>query len=194
MINYADIDIDMKNRNDLLCHLRHVPASIQRKDKPEKHNSGVYFQPIPLNPLENVANIDHNRAAELGYFKIDLLNNSIYQKVESEDHLNALLEREPTWDMLEDPEIVKELFHLNNHVELTTKMKPMCIDHLAMLLALIRPAKSYLRYQPWDVVEKDVWKKENTDSGYFFKKSHSYAFAMVIVVQLNLIREEQNDT
>lgn len=186
-MNYADIDIDIKNRSHLLEQIKHVPASIAREDHYEKHNSGVYFQPIPHNPFDGIATIDHNQAATLGYFKIDLLNNSVYQGVESEQHLITLLDQEPNWQYLCEPDIVKNLFHLNQHVDLTVSMKPSSIDQLAMLLALIRPGKSYLRYKPWHVVEKQVWKKDTSTDGYYFKKSHSYAFALAIVVQLNLL-------
>ena len=37
-------------------------------------------------------------------------------------------------------------------------------------------------------IEADVWVKPNDDS-YFFKKSHSYGYALAIIVQLNLICE-----
>jgi hypothetical protein len=187
-MNYADIDIDLKNRNDLLTHVKHVAASIAREHHQEKHNSGVYFQPMPVNPLHSMATIDHVQAAQLGYFKIDLLNNSVYQDVENEEHLNKLINKEPDWMLLSDPDVVKTLFHLSQHVELTCTMKPTSVDQLAMLLALIRPGKSYLRYQPWHVVKNQVWQKPQ--EGYYFKKSHSYAFALAIVVQLNLIGQQ----
>jgi hypothetical protein len=189
-MNYADIDIDLKDRSDLLAHVKHVTASIAREHNNEKHNSGVYFQPVPVNPLQGIASVDHIQAAELGYFKIDLLNNSVYQDVQNEEHLNLLIDKEPDWNLLSDPDVVKHLFHLSQHVELTCSMKPSSVDQLAMLLALIRPGKSYLRYQSWHIVKNQVWQKPQ--DGYYFKKSHSYAFALAIVVQLNLIAQ-QND-
>ena len=53
-----------------------------------------------------------------------------------------------------------------------------------MILAMIRPGKRYLVGNSWDIIEKEVW--ERTDD-YFFKKSHAIGYAMVIIVQLNLL-------
>ena len=64
----------------------------------------------------------------------------------------------------------------------------MSIDQLAMVLAIIRPAKRNLLGQPWPTIEKQVWLKPSDDS-YYFKKSHAIGYAHVIVLQLNLLRE-----
>ena len=79
-----DVDIDMANRDELLKFIEHIPASIKREDSFDKHNTGVYLQPIPHFPLEGFSTIDHKEAEELGYFKIDVLNNHVYESVESE--------------------------------------------------------------------------------------------------------------
>ena len=39
----------------------------------DKHNTGVYFQPIPSFPIEGYSTIDHKEAEEMGYFKVDFL-------------------------------------------------------------------------------------------------------------------------
>ena len=41
-----DVDIDMANRDNLLCVLRHVKGSIKRPGGMEKHNTGVYIQQL----------------------------------------------------------------------------------------------------------------------------------------------------
>lgn len=185
----TDVDIDFADRDSLLSVHQHICARINRKDGYEKHNTGVYFQPVPANPLTNVSNIDHTETATLGYFKIDCLNNSIYKGVRDEAHLNELLNREPEWDLLNHSEIVEKLYHINQYADLVRSMQPRSVEELAMLLAVIRPGKAHLRNQPWDKVRKDVWVKP-TDDSYYFKKSHSVAFALAIVVQLNLMVEE----
>jgi len=53
---------------------------------------------------------------------------------------------------------------------------------------MIRPGKRYLVGKSWQEIEQDVWVKPNDDT-YFFKKSHSYGYAVAIIVQLNLICE-----
>jgi hypothetical protein len=67
-------------------------------------------------------------------------------------------------------------------------MKPTSIGQLAAVLAVIRPAKRHLVGKDWDTVMKEVWTKPDSDE-YFFKKSHATAYAMAIVVQMNLICE-----
>ena len=52
-----DVDIDMANRDNLLSVLRHVKGSIKRPDGFEKHNTGVYIQPIPHNPLTGLSTL-----------------------------------------------------------------------------------------------------------------------------------------
>ena len=54
-----DVDIDCANRDRVLKHMKHIPASIAKDGKLTKHNSGVYFQNIPTEPLAGYASIDH---------------------------------------------------------------------------------------------------------------------------------------
>lgn len=184
----TDVDIDLLDRDELLEGLRHVVASMQKDGKAVKHNTGVYFQPVPFNPITNLATIDYERAEELGYFKIDFLNNHVYKGVKDEQHLIELANMEPMWAMLDDEQIVEKLFHIGNYAELVAEMKPRSVEELAMLLAVIRPGKAHLRGEDWDTVRDSVWEKP--DSGYYFKKSHSFGYAMAIVVQMNLMVEQ----
>jgi hypothetical protein len=57
-----------------------------------------------------------------------------------------------------------------------------------MILAIIRPGKRHLVGKSWKEIEADVWVKPEDDT-YFFKKSHSYGYALAILVQLNNICE-----
>lgn len=185
----TDVDIDLFDRDALLKHLPHIIGRIDRDGSYVKHNTGVYFQRIPRDPVTNIATIDHKDAEELGYFKIDFLNNSVYKGIRDEKHLQELVDIEPQWDLLEHTDIVAKLFHIGNYAELVKDMRPINIEQLAMLLAIIRPGKAHLRGKSWDEVEKEVWIKP-TDSSYYFKKSHSFGYAMAIIVQLNFMVEE----
>ena len=185
----TDVDIDVFDRDDLLKKLRHVTASMVKDGAPVKHNTGVYFQPMPCNPLTGLATIDYERAEELGYMKIDFLNNSVYKGVEDENHLVQLANAEPMWSMLDDEQIVEKLFHIGNYADLVKEMQPRNVEQLAMLLAIIRPGKAHLRGEDWDTVAESVWDKPD-DSSYYFKKSHSFGYAMAIVVQMNLMVEQ----
>jgi len=189
MITSTDIDIDVADREQLLKMVPHVPAMQRDGSKQRKHNTGVYFHEVPVNPLSGMCSLDYNEAEQVGYFKMDVLNVSLYKGVSSPDHLDKLAAQEPMWELLEQPEIVSQLFHLSNHADITCAMKPKNLEELAMLLAIIRPGKSHLRYKTWDEVRAQVWTKPE-DGSYYFKKSHSFGYAMAIVVQLNLIVEQ----
>jgi DNA polymerase III alpha subunit len=185
----TDVDIDVIDRDIVLEGMRHVKASINSNGKMVKHNTGVYFQPIPHDPYVNRATVDHKDAEDLGYFKIDFLNVSVYENVRDEAHLLELMNTEPNWDLLVEEDFTKKLFQIAGHAPLVAKLRPTSIDQLAAVLAIIRPAKRHLEDEPWDVIMEEIWKKP-TDGGYFFKKSHSYAYALVIAMQMNLLVEE----
>lgn len=184
-----DIDIDFADRTKILDIIPHIPAAIIEKDVIRKHNTGVYCSSIPINPLTGTASIDYREAEERGYFKIDFLNVSIYQDIRNEEHLTELLNKEPLWELLLQDEFTNLLFHVNGHGTILKKMQPKSIEELAMVLAMIRPAKRYLIGQDWSDVKKEVWLKPADDS-YYFKKAHAIAYAAAIVVQMNLICEK----
>jgi DNA polymerase III alpha subunit len=184
-----DIDIDFADRTKILDIVKHVPATILDKGVSKKHNTGVYCSTIPVNPLTGTASLDNKAAEDRGYFKIDFLNVSVYQDIKDEEHLSRLLNQEPLWDLLLQDEFVNLLFHVNGHGQILRKMKPKSIEELAMVLAVIRPAKRHLIGLDWSDVKKEVWQKPAGDE-YFFKKAHAVAYAAAIVVQMNLICEK----
>jgi len=188
-----DVDIDMANRDDFLRLVKHTPASIHKANEHTKHNTGVYFQTIPMFPLEGYSTIDHKQADQEGWFKVDFLNNSVYQNVKDEAHLDQLLATKPMWNLLEHHEVVSQLYHINNYADVVKAYKPTSIEQLAMILAIIRPAKKHLMGKPYDEIEKTVWDKPQ-DGEYYFKKAHAIAFATAIVVQLNLICEDASQS
>lgn len=185
----TDVDIDVFDRDKILDQLPHIAAMRNTDDGDVKHVTGVYFQRIPRDPLTNMSTIDYKDADDLGYMKIDLLNNSVYKGVKNEEHLIALAKQEPQWDLLEHEEIIEKLVHIHDYADLVKRLKPKSLQQLAMILALIRPGKAHLSNKGWEEIEKDIWVKP-TDGSYYFKKSHSHAFAMSIIVQLNLMVEQ----
>lgn len=185
-----DIDIDFFDRSKILNILTHRVAMRNQNSEMIRHNTGVYFHEVPHNPFDNLATLDYKTAEELGFFKIDLLNVSAYKDIRDEEHLNKLINQEPSWELLEYPEIVKKLFHIGNHYEIVKKLKPTNIEQLAAVLAVIRPAKRYLLDKSWDEILKNIWVRPETTHEYFFKKSHAFSYAQLIIVQLNLICEQ----
>jgi hypothetical protein len=181
-----DVDIDFFDRDGVLKLFKHTPASIIKDGKTEKHKTGVYFHAVPEHPVTGNSSLDYKKAEDRGYFKIDMLNVNIYKEVKSEQELVELMIQEPNWDMLKDPKIVENLFHINGHFDIVSKLEPRNIEQLAAVLAIIRPAKRQLMYKDWQDIMREVWTKP-TDGSYFFKKSHAIAYAQAIVVQMNLI-------
>ena len=183
-----DVDIDFVDRNRALSLFKHIAASTDVR-KSKKHNTGIYFQNIPFNPVTNQSTIEYKEAEDRGYFKIDFLNVSAYSGVKDEEHLIRLMNTEPSWDLFEESSITDNLFHVNGHSDLLKKMKPKSIEQLAAVLALIRPAKRHLVGRSWDEIFNEVWDLTG-EAGYAFKHSHAIAYAVVIVVQLNLLVEQ----
>lgn len=184
----SDIDIDFGNRDAILEHIKHIPAAMRNVTPTRKHATGVHICDLPYDALSNMANIDYTEAEARGYFKLDLLNVHLYSQVRDEKHLVSLM-REPDWAILNDKVNVEKLIHLSNHYYSLQKMpQPVnSIPRLAMFLAAIRPAKKHLIGQSWTDVAKNVWEKEGNE--YHFKKSHSVAYANLVVVHMNLLSE-----
>jgi hypothetical protein len=180
-----DIDIDFADRKAALKLVKHVPARL--KDK--KHNTGVYTHRVPVDPFNGRCTIDHKVADETGYFKLDILNVSIYKDVKDNAHLTQLMDREPIWQLLEHTEFVDKVFHLSGHGALLQQLKPVTVEQLAATLAIIRPAKRHLANQSWQNILAEVWKKP-IGNEYYFKKSHAHSYAMACVVHINLICEQ----
>lgn len=187
----ADIDIDFPDNSLALEELVHVRASKIENGEITKHNTGVYFQDIPLDPVTGLAIIDHETAKNYGYFKIDFLNVGVYKKIKSPQHLDDLFSKEPPWEMLEDKKKVKEMFHLGEHFDLVYKLKPRNIEQLAMVLGLRLPSKRYLIGKSWHEIAKEIWLPSK--DGYYFKKPHAFSYASLIMVQMNLMAEESNE-
>tara|TARA_R110000851_G_scaffold26086_1_gene74340 strand:+ start:4560 stop:5138 length:579 start_codon:yes stop_codon:yes gene_type:complete len=181
-----DIDIDFADRTIVLNKLQHRVA---RLDTGKKHNTGVYANEIPHNPVDNLSTIEHKTAEERGYFKLDFLNVSIYKGVKDDNHLQQLIGKEPLWQLLEHDDFNEKVFHLNGHGELLKQLKPTSVEQLAATLAIIRPAKRHLANKSWLDIMENVWTKPNDDS-YFFKKAHAFAYAVSVVVHMNLLCEE----
>jgi DNA polymerase III alpha subunit len=184
-----DIDIDFLDRTKALALFKHIPASRLDNGELTRHNTGVYFHAVPVDPEKNISAIPYDKTDNLDLFKIDFLNVSIYNGVKNEQHLTELMNRTPLWDLLEQDEFSNLLFHVNGHGEILRRMKPKTVEELAAVLAMIRPAKRYLVGKNWGEVFKEVWKKPESGE-YFFKKSHAHAYAMAIIVQMNLICEQ----
>lgn len=183
----ADIDIDLANRDELLKLINTTPAMQKVNGQIRKHNSGVYVTDIPYDPVNHCAAIDYETAEQLGYFKIDLLNMSVYQLITSPEQYTQALAQEPPWSRLwEEPEWAQQLVHVGNYTDLLHEMRPDSIPRMAAFISIIRPGKAHLQKQPWNVVFESVWDGDNS-RGFVFKKSHSISYAALVALHMNLL-------
>jgi hypothetical protein len=182
-----DIDIDSANRDQILKLISNVSASIHRNGSVVKHNTGVYVTDIPSDPVTGLCTIDYNSAEDMGYIKLDLLNVSLYERIKNSQHLDRLMHTDPDWNMLNNPDFVERIIHINNHYSTLQKMpEPVnSIPRMAMFLSVIRPAKRHLIGLPWKEVAKTVWIKPS-DGSYYFKHAHAVSYAMLVAVNMNL--------
>ena len=186
----ADIDIDFADRDLVLNLIRHTPARQLVQGQVRRHNSGVYVTDIPRDPINDCAAIDYEQAEKRGYFKIDLLNMSVYQLVKSSTHYQEMLAATPPWDRLwQDTAWAKQLVHVGNYTDLLKNMRPATIPQMAAFISIIRPGKAHLQNQPWKDVFATVWDGDDSQ-GYTFKKSHSLSYAMLVVLHMNLLNQD----
>ena len=183
----ADIDIDFADRSQLLELVRHTPARQIVQGQVRRHNSGVYVTDIPWDPVNRCAAIDYESAEQLGYFKIDFLNMSVYQLITSPEHYTTAVTTEPEWSRLwQDPDWAQQLAHVGNYTDLLKEMRPDSIPRMAAFISIIRPGKAHLQRQPWDAVFDSVWDGDES-RGYTFKKSHAISYAALVALHMNLL-------
>jgi hypothetical protein len=183
----ADIDIDLADRDQLLKLIQAVPAHQTHQGRVRRHNSGVYVTDIPYDPVNACAAIDYETAEQLGYFKIDLLNMSVYQLIQSPEHYQEMLATEPPWDRLRtDSEWATQLAHIGNYTDLLKIMKPDSIPRMAAFISIIRPGKAHLQNLSWEQVFASVWDGDNS-RGFVFKKSHAISYAALVALHMNLL-------
>jgi hypothetical protein len=185
----ADIDLDLANREQLLNLIQAVPARQMHQGQVRKHNSGVYVTDIPYDPITECAAIDYELAENRGYFKIDLLNMSVYQLIKSPEHYQEMLTQDPPWNQLwTDPTWAKQLVHIGNYTDLLVSMKPDSIPRMAAFISIIRPGKAHLQNRPWAEVFETVWDGDDS-RGFVFKKSHSISYAALVTLHMNLLNQ-----
>lgn len=183
-----DIDIDFPNSKIVFEKIPHIRASQYSGNDLIPHPSGIYFNKLPVDDITGLCTIDYKNVEKLGFFKIDFLSLTLYKDIKNEEHLDELISKEPLWEILEDEELVSELFHIKEHFDIVNRIKPKSIEDLAIVIALIRPGKRHLLFKDMDYIQKHIWEKD--DIKFSFKKSHAISYAMVIVIQMNLLMEQ----
>lgn len=183
----ADIDIDVPNRDAVLKLIQHTPA---RQVNGRRHNSGIYVTPIPVDSVAGCAAIDMQQAEQRGYFKIDLLNMSVYNLIRDPEHYDQLLNQTPPWSRLwTDSSWASELVHVGNYTDLLIEMQPDSIPRMAAFISIIRPGKAHLQRKSWDQVFASVWDGDDSQ-GYTFKKSHALGYAQLVALHMNILNQD----
>jgi hypothetical protein len=185
----ADIDIDVPDREAVLKLIQHVPARQTVDGRVRRHNSGIYVTDIPRDIVHGCAAIDYEQAEQRGYFKIDLLNMSVYQLIKSPEHYQQVLAATVPWNRLwTDRAWSSQLVHVGNYADLLQEMKPDSIPRMAAFISIIRPGKAHLQRRPWTEVFASVWDGDDS-RGFVFKKSHAISYAMLVSLHMNLLNQ-----
>jgi hypothetical protein len=185
----ADIDLDLADRDQLLKLIQATPARQMHQGQIRRHNSGVYVTDIPYDPVNACATIDYEQAEQLGYFKIDLLNMSVYQLIKNPEHYQQILEQEPNWARLwENTEWAQQLVHIGNYTKLLNSMRPDSIPRMAAFISIIRPGKAHLQNCPWTEVFDTVWDGDDS-RGFVFKHAHAIGYAALVALHMNLLSQ-----
>jgi uncharacterized protein YkuJ len=184
-----DIDIDLANRDQVLKLIQHTAAHQQHQGQVRRHNSGVYVTDIPYDPINDCAALDYEEAESRGYFKIDLLNMSVYQLIKDQVHYDQMLAQTPPWARLwNEPEWAAQLVHVGNYTDLLQAMKPDSIVRMAAFISVIRPGKAHLQNRPWAEIFESVWDGDDS-KGFIFKKSHALSYSMLVALHMNLLSQ-----
>jgi len=206
IVHIPDIDIDVKDRGGSLAVLSEYidfrcASQIDNKQQLVKHNTGIYLQDIPNDPLSGLAVFPYETAEDLGYYKLDLIPYHIYIDITSEEHLKLLIEvaedeENFPWEIFLEERFYNnenhelQLTQLARHYSLCKRYPPKSISDIAILNALIRPRKRHLIGKPFAQIKELVWEKIDGETGYFFKKSHAIAFALAIMVHIQLLNHK----
>lgn len=186
----ADIDIDVPDRTAVLKLIKHTAARQLHQGQVRRHNSGIYVTDIPRDIPNGCAAIDYASAEQRGYFKIDLLNMSVYQLIRNPEHYAEMLAVVPPWSRLwTDTAWASQLVHVGQYTKLLESMKPDNIQRLAAFISIIRPGKAHLQNKPWNQIFASVWDGDDS-KGFTFKKSHAISYSVLVTLHMNLLTQD----
>lgn len=182
-----DVDIDCSSKTERTSY--GVRSMVYNPDTCRilPHPSGVNLDVIPVDLETGLAAIEHKEAAALGYTAVDILTNTSYDRFSSKQDVIDMSKKDPNWSLLEKRSFVEKLPHIGNHFDVVSIVQPKSIDDLADILALIRPGKRHLleAYQAKKLsVRRQLYKRSANGQAYF-KKAHSYSYALMIVAIIN---------
>lgn len=182
----GDIDIDVRSSTDKSAYGIRAIIYDGDRHRVKPHPSGYYVDSnIPVDNETGMAAIEYKESEEMGFSKIDLLTNTTFDSFKSKQEvLDAL--KNPDWSLLLDRSFVESLPQLGKHFDLIEAVAPTNIHELSDIISLIRPGKkhlidAYLRDR--DKTRPNIYRRGK--SGYVFKRSHSFAYAHLIICAMN---------
>lgn len=181
-----DIDISPKSLPDKSKYGTRAMVYNEKTETIQPHPSGVYLEDVPVDEVTGLCAFDYHYGDEHGFIKVDILNNSAYDRFTSKDEVLKFLHQEPNWDILKKESIVEKLPHIGNYYDLVQELEPRSIEDLADLIALIRPGKRDLL----DQYKENKLRVRNRllytrSKGHYFKKAHAISYAAMIVLVMN---------
>lgn len=185
-----DIDIDIKPKTNIQeLFETAIPASKVENKKLKQHNVGYHFQNVPVDKITGLSAIPFTKIDHFEYYKIDMISVNLLDYFNSKEEMIKLQYQEPDWNLLKNKKVVKQLFHLSKHFDTVSKVNPQSIKELADVLALIRPNKirlldKYLK-NPEKIRPELFTKRDPKD----IRKSHAVPYAILVVLQLHLIKQ-----
>ena len=86
-----------------------------------------------------------------GYFKLDLLNQSVYTLIRDQAHYDEMLVQQTGLDQTftRQSSFVNSIVHIGNYHDLIVAMKPDSVQRMAAFISIIRPGKAHLQRKPW---------------------------------------------
>jgi len=195
-----DVDLDVADRSAIISLFPDALGASQLttdRDKLVPHNTGVYFQNLPVDPLNGLTTFPYDIAEELGYYKIDFIPFHIYESIDNENELSEMIDfaqsTEFPWEWFSEEQFFnnedhkKRLTHIGGYYDLCQRYPPKTVMDVAILIALIRPRKKYLIDADWEDICEMIWEKIPDEEGYFFKKSHAVGYALAVLVHMQIL-------
>lgn len=207
-MDYKEIefDIDIDVTSDVDKNQYGIPAMMNHHHKILPHPNGVYIEKdktIPIDPVTGLCSIPYKLAFSYNLLKIDILHNTSYDIFESKEELLYYQNKKVDWDSFIKSYWIEKLPQIHNHVEFVQQIQPCSVHDLSDLLALMRPAKKslteqYIRSQSNTIQKQEIRKqlyRRPTNGKMHFKKSHSYAYASMIISIFNKLQamEQSNE-
>ena len=177
-----DVDIDVGSNFKPASNW--VRASIIRDNKLIAHNSGYYIHNIKSIFPQKLSIISYDILDQTNISKVDFLHNTFYDNFNFRYEILDLIKRPVNWSLLTNELLVKKLMHVSNRYKEMQQFNINSVPELADFLALMRPGKIHLMQKYLKDKSSVANELYAPCDKYYFKKSHAYAYATLITVQM----------